>query len=58
MVDTMMGVGTKSFQRLLHDALGKRKCLKLRKANKQAKFEGYLVPDFWHMESIKLILVN
>ena len=46
MVDTMMGVGTKSFLRLLHDALGERRCLKLRKANNQAKFESDLVPDF------------
>ena len=46
MVDTMMGVGTKSFQRLLHDALEERRCLKLRQGNKQAKFEGDLVPDF------------
>ena len=31
-----------------HDVLGKRKYLNLRKANKQAKFQGYSVPILFH----------
>ena len=46
-----------------HDGLEKRKCLNLRKANKQAKFEGNSEPNFlpygeFALEINKIDIVN